>query len=200
MGGAPLTVNGKQMWSAEAPGVRDGKWYFHELWINGHRAMRARNPNSRLLPREPVPDLDFKKPLSTGQRELPVCAGTTRELAGSRRRRGRVPRRSGSARGRRSRPSTNRRTMRSWSKHTPMRLTRRLSASADWPRLYVENATRTARTLPANGASQSQDRDPLLHAAARRADREGGGRRASARATGVIVTGRRKGRPLRSRI
>lgn len=37
------------LWEAEMPEVKEGKWYFQELWVNGHRATRARTPNQRYL-------------------------------------------------------------------------------------------------------------------------------------------------------
>jgi hypothetical protein len=37
------------LWSAEIPEVKAGQWYFQELWVNGHRATRARTPNQRYL-------------------------------------------------------------------------------------------------------------------------------------------------------
>ncbi len=33
------------VWVAEAPGVKEGEWYFHQLFINGTRKTRARTPN-----------------------------------------------------------------------------------------------------------------------------------------------------------
>jgi len=36
-------------WEARVPGVAEGKWYFEQLWINGHRATRARTPNTGYL-------------------------------------------------------------------------------------------------------------------------------------------------------
>ncbi len=33
------------LWAADIPEVREGKWYFQQLWINGRRATRARHPN-----------------------------------------------------------------------------------------------------------------------------------------------------------
>lgn len=44
-----VTVDGKHLWAAEIPDVRDGKWNFRQLWINGQRATRARNPNTGFL-------------------------------------------------------------------------------------------------------------------------------------------------------
>ncbi len=37
--------NGK-LWQAQVPGVREGKWYFHQLFVNGERRQRARTPNT----------------------------------------------------------------------------------------------------------------------------------------------------------
>jgi parallel beta-helix repeat protein len=35
-----------QLWQTEVPGVREGKWYFHQLFVNGQRRQRARTPNT----------------------------------------------------------------------------------------------------------------------------------------------------------
>ena len=50
-GGRPITgwkkVSGKPgLWQAEVPEVREGKWYFRQLFINGKRQQRARTPNT----------------------------------------------------------------------------------------------------------------------------------------------------------
>ena len=61
-GGRPIkgwkevTVQGKTLWAADIPLVRDGKWYFRELWVNGQRATRARHPNRGYLAIEGLPD------------------------------------------------------------------------------------------------------------------------------------------------
>ncbi len=34
------------VWAAEVPGVREGKLYFHQLFVNGQRRVRARTPNA----------------------------------------------------------------------------------------------------------------------------------------------------------
>ncbi|HEV2293429.1 MAG TPA: right-handed parallel beta-helix repeat-containing protein [Tepidisphaeraceae bacterium] len=39
-------LNGADCWAVELPEVRDGNWFFRELWVNGKRATRARHPNS----------------------------------------------------------------------------------------------------------------------------------------------------------
>ena len=33
------------LWTTNVPGVKEGKWYFHSLWVNGKRCTRARSPN-----------------------------------------------------------------------------------------------------------------------------------------------------------
>ena len=35
-----------ELWTAEVPGVKEGEWYFHQLFVNGERRQRARAPNS----------------------------------------------------------------------------------------------------------------------------------------------------------
>src|ERR1039458_462664 len=51
-----VTVQGKKLWAANIPSVRDGKWYFRELWVNDQRAIRARHPNRGYLAIEGLPD------------------------------------------------------------------------------------------------------------------------------------------------
>ena len=54
-GGRPIagwkevSVEGKKLWAADVPDVRGGKWLFRELWVNGRRATRARQPNKGYL-------------------------------------------------------------------------------------------------------------------------------------------------------
>ena len=36
---------GRDVWAADVPGVKEGKWFFRQLWINDARATRARHPN-----------------------------------------------------------------------------------------------------------------------------------------------------------
>jgi hypothetical protein len=47
---------GRKLWATEVPAVRDRKWFFRELWINGRRAVRARNPNHGYLSVADLPD------------------------------------------------------------------------------------------------------------------------------------------------
>jgi hypothetical protein len=51
-----VMVDGKKLWAADVPDVREGKWFFRELWVNGERRVRARHPNKGYLKVEGVPD------------------------------------------------------------------------------------------------------------------------------------------------
>ena len=42
------------IWKSEVPAVKEGKWYFHQLFVNGQRRTRARTPNRGYLYTEGV--------------------------------------------------------------------------------------------------------------------------------------------------
>lgn len=44
-----VEIEGKKLWMIEIPEVKDGKWLFHELWVNGKRRVMARHPNKGYL-------------------------------------------------------------------------------------------------------------------------------------------------------
>jgi len=50
------TVDGRKLWVADVPEVREGKWLFREFWINGQRAVRARHPNKGYFAITELPD------------------------------------------------------------------------------------------------------------------------------------------------
>jgi parallel beta-helix repeat protein len=64
------TVNGTKLWVAEIPEVREGKWFFHQLWVNGERRFRARYPNEGYLSVAEVPDITPQTTWRTGQRRF----------------------------------------------------------------------------------------------------------------------------------
>jgi len=37
--------NRPELWTAEVPGVKEGQWYFRQLFVDGQRRQRARSPN-----------------------------------------------------------------------------------------------------------------------------------------------------------
>jgi hypothetical protein len=51
-----------QLWVVDVPAVKDGSWYFKQLFVNGQRGMRARTPNEGYLrvakPFTPAPGVD----------------------------------------------------------------------------------------------------------------------------------------------
>jgi hypothetical protein len=49
-------LGGRKLWAAEVPEVREEKWFFRELWINGRRAVRARHPNQGYFSVTELPD------------------------------------------------------------------------------------------------------------------------------------------------
>src|SRR5262249_4911200 len=55
-GWQPVAVQGKNLWATKLPEVREGKWSFHELWVNNQRAVLARYPRQGYLRIAEVPD------------------------------------------------------------------------------------------------------------------------------------------------
>jgi hypothetical protein len=51
-----------EIWTAEIPDVREGEWYFHQLFVNGERRTRARTPNDDYLRTDgPLPEIKNPK-------------------------------------------------------------------------------------------------------------------------------------------
>src|SRR5208283_1533538 len=44
--GAGPGPNAVRPYTAEVPGVKEGEWHFHQLFVNGQRRQRARSPNT----------------------------------------------------------------------------------------------------------------------------------------------------------
>jgi hypothetical protein len=70
-----VTVDGKHLWAAEIPEVREGKWYFHQLWIDGERRQRARNPNQGFFRVTAVPDMKRGEAPNIGQQRFQYAPG-----------------------------------------------------------------------------------------------------------------------------
>ena len=66
-GWKPVTVAGKEMYATEIPKVRDGEWFFRQIWVNGQRRKRARHPNTGYLPIAEVPEVASGTQWSEGQ-------------------------------------------------------------------------------------------------------------------------------------
>lgn len=48
-GWRPVDFHGKAVWAADLPAVREGRWNFHQLWIDGQRRTRSRHPDHGYL-------------------------------------------------------------------------------------------------------------------------------------------------------
>jgi hypothetical protein len=68
-------VNERHLWIADIPAVREGKWYFREIWVNGQRRQRARGPNEGFFRMAGVPDLDLTKGVHPGQKRFQYAPG-----------------------------------------------------------------------------------------------------------------------------
>lgn len=55
-----------KIWTAELPEVKDGKWYFRQLFVDGQRSVRARTPNQT----DPKPTW-WRIKTSTAKKEVP---------------------------------------------------------------------------------------------------------------------------------
>jgi len=62
-----VDVSGKLGWLLRLPEVREGRWRFQQLWVDGERAVRARHPNSDYLVVEEVPEVTKELKWSDGQ-------------------------------------------------------------------------------------------------------------------------------------
>ncbi|MFQ6042753.1 MAG: right-handed parallel beta-helix repeat-containing protein [Candidatus Poribacteria bacterium] len=62
-----VTIEGKELYAVEIPEVRDGKWFFRELWVNGQRRKRARHPNKGYLSVAEAPEVSSQTQWHEGQ-------------------------------------------------------------------------------------------------------------------------------------
>jgi len=62
-----MNLNGRGVFTALIPDVRDGKWFFRQLWVNGERRARARHPNKGYLAVAELPGVTPQLDWSVGQ-------------------------------------------------------------------------------------------------------------------------------------
>jgi len=80
-GGAAITgwreteANGKKAWTAEVPGVKEGKGYFHQLFVNGQRRPRTRLPKEGLYHFTGFVGADEKTDWQKGQKAAKFAPG-----------------------------------------------------------------------------------------------------------------------------
>lgn len=68
-------VMGRKLWTVEIPEVREGKAYFHQLWVNGERRTRARHPNEGVLRIAELPGVTPQTPRYPGQKQFRYAEG-----------------------------------------------------------------------------------------------------------------------------
>jgi len=64
-----------EVWTAEIPGVKAGKWYFRQLFVNGQRAIRARTPNRGWCDGRPVQPIQQDRPQDPVVIRIKVAGG-----------------------------------------------------------------------------------------------------------------------------
>lgn len=65
-----ITLNGRKLWVAEIPEVKEGKWFFRQIWVDSQRRKRARHPNRGYLSVAEVPDVTSQTPWNEGQTRI----------------------------------------------------------------------------------------------------------------------------------
>jgi parallel beta-helix repeat protein len=70
------------VWSADVPSVKDGTWYFDQLWVNGRRATRARVSNDALfyalgVKEEPLTDGRYRHTISVRPEDIQLLKDLT---------------------------------------------------------------------------------------------------------------------------
>jgi len=74
----PVEVDGRRLWAADVPDVRDGKWYFSQLFVNGRRCPRSRLPKDGFYNFAELPDLKPDAPWNVGQKRAKFAPGHIR--------------------------------------------------------------------------------------------------------------------------
>ncbi len=77
-GWRPAQVNGKQVWAADLPEVKQGKWYFRQLFVNGERRPRTRLPKQGFYQFTGLPEVTEETPWSEGQTAAQFASGDLR--------------------------------------------------------------------------------------------------------------------------
>lgn len=75
-------LKGRRLWVADLPEVREGRWHFRELYVNGRRAPRPRLPKEGFFRIQEVPGLELPAGWGGGGQDRFVSApGDVREFA-----------------------------------------------------------------------------------------------------------------------
>jgi hypothetical protein len=68
-------INGKALWTTDIPEVKSGKWFFRQLFVNGERRTRARQPNQGYLAVAELPGIKPELEWTRGQTSFRFAAG-----------------------------------------------------------------------------------------------------------------------------
>jgi hypothetical protein len=79
-GWKPVMVNGRSLWAVDIADISEGKWSFHQLWVNGARRSRARHPNEGYLEVASLPDPPAKGPRQPGTKRVRYAPGDIRPV------------------------------------------------------------------------------------------------------------------------
>ena len=79
-GWKPTKVNGRRAWVLEIPQVRQGNWFFRELWVNGRRCGRSRHPKKGYLHVADAPDAGDETKWNEGQWRIRCHRGDLKPL------------------------------------------------------------------------------------------------------------------------
>lgn len=74
-----VNEGGRLLWMTDLPDVKDGKWYFRQLWVNGERRIRSRHPNKGYLAIESVPDATNGVQWTQGQSRFRFKSGDIKD-------------------------------------------------------------------------------------------------------------------------
>lgn len=71
----PVEQAGKKLWAAEIPDVKEGKWYFRQLFVNGQRRPRVRLPKEGFYTFTGLPEAKPDTPWNKGQTQAAFKPG-----------------------------------------------------------------------------------------------------------------------------
>ncbi|WP_200666284.1 right-handed parallel beta-helix repeat-containing protein [Oxynema sp. CENA135] len=75
------SVNGRILWVSDISQVREGKWFFRQLWVNGERCIRSRYPKHGYLQVANVPDVTSQTKWHEGQTRFRFHRGDVKAWA-----------------------------------------------------------------------------------------------------------------------
>ncbi|MCL5674781.1 MAG: right-handed parallel beta-helix repeat-containing protein [Candidatus Omnitrophica bacterium] len=65
-----IKVNDRSLWAAKVPEIKNKRWYFRQLWVNGKRQFRTRYPQKGYLKIEQFSDINNESEWKKGQKQF----------------------------------------------------------------------------------------------------------------------------------